>query len=54
MEDSGPNEAIVLKLAKNLQQSLDTTYCLAESGAAGPTLPKKYRAEISGMYVDPV
>ncbi|ORY73589.1 hypothetical protein BCR35DRAFT_307019 [Leucosporidium creatinivorum] len=42
----GPTEAIVLSLARSLRRSLSSTWSLAESGVAGPSLPSKYRAEI--------
>ncbi|GAA5842941.1 hypothetical protein JCM9279_004035 [Rhodotorula babjevae] len=44
----GPTEAICLKLATACRSQLDSTYCLAESGCAGPGRPDKYRAEIDG------
>lgn len=51
---SGPTEDIVLDLASHLNESLKTTYSLAESGATGPTLPNKYRAEIDQIGFCPL
>ena len=34
---SGPSEGVVTKLAENIRSKLDSTYCLCESGTAGPT-----------------
>lgn len=45
---SGPTEAICLKLASSCRSQLSSTYCVAESGCAGPGRPDKYRAEVDG------
>ena len=47
---SGPNEAIVTKLARSAQSMLDSIWAIGESGAAGPSLHAKYRSEISLGY----
>ncbi|TNY19676.1 hypothetical protein DMC30DRAFT_417681 [Rhodotorula diobovata] len=44
----GPTEAICLKLASSCRSQLSSTYCVAESGCAGPGRPDKYRAEVDG------
>ncbi|CAD6571996.1 MAG: hypothetical protein CYPHOPRED_004683 [Cyphobasidiales sp. Tagirdzhanova-0007] len=34
---AGPSPDVVSNLAKNVQQKLESTYCVCESGTAGPT-----------------
>ncbi|KZV84054.1 hypothetical protein EXIGLDRAFT_727679 [Exidia glandulosa HHB12029] len=45
---NGPNPELVLGLARHLRKTLVTTWCLAESGATGPTRPDVYRPDIEG------
>ncbi|KAL8768592.1 MAG: hypothetical protein Q9203_005709 [Teloschistes exilis] len=40
---SGPNKEVVSGLARHVRQSLGSTYCLSESGTAGPGASGKSR-----------
>ncbi|KAH7928808.1 hypothetical protein BV22DRAFT_1102774 [Leucogyrophana mollusca] len=45
----GPTPELVAGLAVDIRKQLDTTYCIGESGATGPTVPGKPFVHVAGQ-----